>query len=821
MHTEVDPHPVITATQGDTLWSLAERHLGSGRRFAEIRDLNLGRAQPDGGALTDTHWIYPGWQLRLPVDATDLPAEPVAATLAGGDFAAEGVHEVVEGDTLWDIAATHLGDGSRFPEIFDVNVGVAQPDGGALSDPDLIVPGWHIALPVPTEAAAGGPSAAPPAPAEPPTTTATPDARADEPAATRQAVPLPAPVVEPRGASDVSEDGGAEVEQEIEEPDDPAPESRLFLGLTALAAAGFIGELARRRRLQHRTRRTGERIAMPASGSPADGAERTLRTATTPLLIPQLKNALLNLATRAYRAERDLPRIGMLVLSDQTLELHLVEDDPDAVEPFTATEARIWSAPTAAIADDPPIDDDPGRPEPYPALVTVGHTEDATIILNLEAAGTLSVTGDPEAASDVLRSLVTELATSDLNGRIGLMAGPEFAGLAAASDPVRLQYLESRATQAQHVERSEAVARVLGSIGVDDTLEARSDRTGDDTWLPVLYVENGGGTAWKPPTAWSGSILLTTTALPGAWDLTVTADGGATLAPFDSCLAPPRLGKADLEHLIELLATATPPTVISAASPLDVTQEAADALEALPDPPTEPATSQVDSDTPALRINVLGPIEILGLPEGARPLGKRSIELLVYLALRGKATGPELDEVLWHGRRVDNQTRNSLIYRTRQRVGIGNLPPVDAEGRYLLGPGVSCDWHEFQRLASDGYDSDGAERHNLEVAVEVVRDRPLCGLGGSEFAWAEHDIQEMTSAIADAAHVLAERLLAGGDHGGALSAATRGLLAEPCSEVLYDDAIRAARARGDAETTERLESRLRATLESLDAEYVG
>jgi nucleoid-associated protein YgaU len=820
-HTEVDRLPVITAARGDTLWSLAERHLGSGQRYTEIRDLNLGRAQPDGGTLTDAHWIYPGWQLRMPTDATDLPARAVATTVTADQGAAVSMHAVAAGDTLWDIAATHLGDGSRYREIFDLNVGVPQATGGALADANLIVPGWRLALPLPADVVADEMGAAPHPQAEDAQPPAAPGTPLREPAVTLPAAPPPALVSEPQALAATAGGSPNAAERDVDEPDDPASESRLFLGLTGLAAVGVIGELARRRRLQHRIRRTGERIALPVPGSLADDAERTLRTATTPLSIPQLKTALLNLATRAYRAERDLPRIGMLVLSDHALELHLVDDDPDAVTPFTATESRIWSAPTAVIADDTRIDDDPDRPEPYPALVTAGHTDDATVILNLEAAGTLVVTGDPEAAHDVLRSLVTELATSDLTGRIGLITGPEFVGLAAASDPARLQCLEPRVALSQHAGRSEAVASVLGSIGVDDTLEARSDRIGDDTWLPVLYVDTVDAAGWTPPTAWSGSVLLTTTALLAAWTLTVAADGVGTLEPFGTHFTPPRLSEANLGRLVELLATATPPSAADGAARRDISDEIADALAAMPAPQAEPASRDTDPHAPALRINVLGPIEILGLPDGARPLGKRSIELLVYLALRGKATGPELDEVLWHGRRVDNQTRNSLLYRTRQRVGTANLPPVDTEGYYRLGQGVVCDWASFQQLVRRGYAEGTEGQMRLQESLRLVRDRPLCGLEGADYAWAENDTQEMISAVADAAHVLSAGLLLVGDHRGALSAATRGLLAEPCSERLYEDAIRAARERGDAEEADRLRSRLRATLESLDPEYVG
>jgi DNA-binding SARP family transcriptional activator len=89
LHRAADRWPTVRVRRHDTLWGLAERHLGSGARFREIVELNAGRRQPDGRALTDAHWIYPGWVLRLPLDAAGAdhatpaglarPAVPTAA----------------------------------------------------------------------------------------------------------------------------------------------------------------------------------------------------------------------------------------------------------------------------------------------------------------------------------------------------------------------------------------------------------------------------------------------------------------------------------------------------------------------------------------------------------------------------------------------------------------------------------------------------------------------------------------------------------------------------------------------------------------------
>jgi hypothetical protein len=48
---------------------------------------------------------------------------------------------------LFEIAAKTLGDGLRYLEIFELNVGRPQPDGRRLVNPTLIEPGWILLLP--------------------------------------------------------------------------------------------------------------------------------------------------------------------------------------------------------------------------------------------------------------------------------------------------------------------------------------------------------------------------------------------------------------------------------------------------------------------------------------------------------------------------------------------------------------------------------------------------------------------------------------------------------------------------------------------------
>ncbi|WP_425582403.1 LysM peptidoglycan-binding domain-containing protein, partial [Streptomyces synnematoformans] len=53
----------------DSLWEIAERHLGDGRRYGEIYQLNKDRIQPDGSKLSQASLIRPGWIMEMPADA--------------------------------------------------------------------------------------------------------------------------------------------------------------------------------------------------------------------------------------------------------------------------------------------------------------------------------------------------------------------------------------------------------------------------------------------------------------------------------------------------------------------------------------------------------------------------------------------------------------------------------------------------------------------------------------------------------------------------------------------------------------------------------
>jgi len=64
------PARSYTVVRYDTLWRIAQTHLGDPLRWRELFALNCGKLQPDHRALEDPQLILPGWILTLPADAT-------------------------------------------------------------------------------------------------------------------------------------------------------------------------------------------------------------------------------------------------------------------------------------------------------------------------------------------------------------------------------------------------------------------------------------------------------------------------------------------------------------------------------------------------------------------------------------------------------------------------------------------------------------------------------------------------------------------------------------------------------------------------------
>ena len=360
--------PQVRVRSGDSLWELAERHLGSGLRYGEIAELNYGRPQPDGHTLTHEHWIHPGWTLLLPADATNLP-EP---------HAAQDEYTVRPGDTLSGIAADHLGDPDRYPEIASLNAGRPQPDGATLTDPDLIRPGWHLRLPTDASPAEPDRRHRPTRPHPIPPrrrsglargadTPTRPVARrtatdADTAAARRRRPPrrrqrlrrVPRRGDDPRPRRRRTVTGAEEDDWDLR-----TPITALLAGLGAIAAAGVIREVALRRRRGQRRRRPGERLpAISARAADTDRGPARPPPTRHPRPAPH----------RPARPGPHLPRPAPAPAADRRRP---AQPRPDRAAPRsnptpTAAATRPWprSAPSADAAGTSTPPSSPGRPTP-------------------------------------------------------------------------------------------------------------------------------------------------------------------------------------------------------------------------------------------------------------------------------------------------------------------------------------------------------------------------------------------------------------------------------------------------------------------------
>ncbi|MCP2335417.1 hypothetical protein [Actinomadura rupiterrae] len=144
----------------ESLWEIAEKSLGEGRRYNEIFELNKGHVQPDGSRLHKASLIRPGWILEMPADAKGAQVVPVHQLHDYFRYGHPVPHEQPKPDAPKPPSKTTPTPGQHAP-----SPGVPQP---APSTPGQPAPG-HPApghpAPSPSAPAPGQPAPSPSAPA--------------------------------------------------------------------------------------------------------------------------------------------------------------------------------------------------------------------------------------------------------------------------------------------------------------------------------------------------------------------------------------------------------------------------------------------------------------------------------------------------------------------------------------------------------------------------------------------------------------------------------------------------------------------------------
>lgn len=243
---------LVTVRRGDSLWTLAERHLGAGTLWPGI-------AQANPTLILDPDRIEPGWVLHLPPRV--VQGEHVVGP-SSGSVDPSPQSDADEPDT--DSSAGDAGRTAHPARGADGPTEDSEEREASVS-PSLTGAGAEAsAPPVPGRAAASsGPSSVPAAP-----TTAAPS-RAAQPAGETSSTP-----------------GIEATPLLVGHSDSSAPDLRALLGgMAGLGAAGLVAALAMRRRLQMWARPAGRRV--PVAPQQARAVRAALAALADDAVVPE------------------------------------------------------------------------------------------------------------------------------------------------------------------------------------------------------------------------------------------------------------------------------------------------------------------------------------------------------------------------------------------------------------------------------------------------------------------------------------------------------------------------------------------------------
>lgn len=510
---------------------------------------------------------------------------------------------VREGDSLSSLAREYLGDSGKWDRIFEASKGLKQPGGVRLTDPDVIDVGWTLHIPATKQATVTVAhqeqqlEEKPPAPTGEAATTDS--APADSVPTQAPAVPAPAPASASATPSvpEVMQAAPTEIET------DPIPTWAISVGVGSVLAAGVVGLVTARRRIQLRSWRPGLRVPLPAE--PVAATEQQLRATAAPLSIEAVDRALRMLSYDLTAAGTPLPVIRAARLTVDHFELYLAEP-ARLPEPWTGTaDTTVWllEVGAAALADVEGLDD---IPAPYPSLVTLGHDDEQGIVfLDLEYAGSLAILGEVEPTREALAALAIEFAVSVWADDLTVTVVGAFAELEGSLQTGRIRYLPTVERLLADLDtRAAADRQAMTEAGVDSVAQARANRVAPDTWPPEILILAGElttrqrnqltGLLDEQPRIAVAAVTGAEAAPVGEWAVRLREDRTAILDPVGLAITPQMIPAPQYAQMLNLVETATYDELVPAGGAEDtpaVAVDLADEPEALPAvTPAEPPT---------------------------------------------------------------------------------------------------------------------------------------------------------------------------------------------------------------------------------------
>jgi len=805
---------LVTVAHGDSLWSLAQQHLGSGERWHELAALNEGRQMPNGAIFRSSEAIRPGWDLRV---------QPTSDTAASVEHPADVV--VKAGDTLSAIALDGLGDASRWPEVFESSRHLDQPR--PMVDPNLIYPGQLVDLPDPE----------PHAPA---------DNAASEAAPPTTAQPAPRPTQETESKADSK----AVDAEPIDKPDRFSWVLPSMLGAGTFLAGAVLILLRQRRATQSRFRRPGR--VLPKPDPWANTVERSITAVgrSTVADVEWLDDTLRRLAGSFELSRVPMPRLNAARLGDDGLTL-LLDAGSLLPPPWTSNvDTAEWHLTRATPPDaiGPPPGD---RQSPWPLLVAAGRTDGEVLLLNLEDRA-VSITGDPEGATNLARFIAAEVTCNPWSKLTRL----DLVGLATEVEAMRPEWtcVHEAPEQPTGEALSEAIRTIdrLAPYGVE-TPTARAHQRDEDVWPSRLLMVDGSLLPttelveliglFRTHSGRTGTAVVTNAHLDSSLNLDVTADGRLTIPILGGPVEAATLSSREADGCAALLKQAED---LDDAEPEAFHDEEdwhkfADTTGALrpefavdrvgetsSDTSTE-ARRQVEESDPNLardladwfsdscrrpRVSVLGPVGVTAT--GPKPRNRHAFytELATYLALHPGGVKPATaaDELGISPERLP-------VDMNAVRAWLGTDPttaqPYFPQARYTdataqrgermyQASGLLIDSDLFLRLKVRGEARGPDGTGDLLAALSLVRGKPFSELRAAGWSWLvdlhPHQYLNLEAAIADLGHTLTSHALGEGDVALAREAVTAAMLGAQEDELLRVDFAAVLSATGaDAE----------------------
>ncbi|MFC4586585.1 bacterial transcriptional activator domain-containing protein [Sphaerisporangium corydalis] len=772
----------------ESLWEIADKCLGDGRRYPEIYRLNQHKAQPDGTRLQMADLIRPGWVLDMPDDARNVHVVPVderretilkhypgkPAELDGRtQFMPSGTADVTRPGGTHDLGKQ--GPAERTPGGRDQGLGRDQGQGRpeATQRPEADRDGTSIVLPppVPSQRTYHLPAVPKvPSVSAKPAVTASPQGTAEEKPQKADRAERPERLGAPQRQDKQDQGGGLDLVD--------------YLAGGSLAAAGLLAALGRRRREQLWHRAFGHRIPRPRGD--AAGAEVALRLGSDAPGSRMLDNGLRLLGKLLAEQGRVPPTIYAVHLSARGLDLWIHPPEQEAPEPWESHDGgRTWRllAHEGRGIDEHALAD---VPAPYPGLVSLGVTESGRVLIDMEAAhGVIAITG--HRVRDALAALAVELATNRWSDqmRITLVGfGVDLATIA----PHRVRVVGSIA---EALPELEARAEEIAAAGAQVLTGRVHGRAADPVWPPHFLLSAIGPDAEEAARlarlGRTGARTATGYVIAGdmphaTWTWEITEEGKARVEALGVSVAAQLLPRRHYDAVIELFHTAG-------------RREG--------EPVREDEGPHEFTTSPSINVRILGPIEIGPVPPLEEGRAELACELVVYLATHLAGVHPVvLGGILWP-RGVQAVVRDATIARVAEWLGTDsegrpNLR-TDDTGRLRLGPEVRSDWQLFRELVRRSHNDPGARAVLLDKALGLVRGPLLNGRPRGRYAWLAADEleYEVAASVADAAHRLCEVRLAHGDAEAAVAAVRAGLLLTADDEGLWRDLLRAAHATAD------------------------